>query len=142
MKFRFDENMYGHFREIRPDGASGTFDFTCRAEADMVRFIQDRNMRLTGTVTMEGIAKDAPMEGTLRIDPLSGKELVYDFTFAHDGSRYRFLGRKSVRFMAPVTSMTNLSGQVERDGVTLADVDSRFNLLELPGFLLSFRLGL
>lgn len=142
MKFRFEENMYGHYREVKTTGGSGAFDFSCRVEADLFQFLQDRNTRLTGTVSMEGIAQEVPLEGTLRIDPLFGRELVYDFTFSKGRARYRFLGRKSVRLLDPVSSMTTLSGKIERDGVTLGDVDSRFNLLEFPGFLLSFRLGL
>ena len=142
MRFWFEENMYGTFREIRPAGASGRFDFWCHAEASLGRFLKDKTTRLHGTVTMEGVVRDAPMEGTLRIDILGDKELVYDFTFVGDGARYRFLGRKSVRYTRPVSSMTTLVGKVEKDGMTYADVESHFHLLELPSFLASWRLGL
>lgn len=142
MRFWFEENMYGHYRELKPTGKSGTFDFSCHAEAELLAFLKERSTRLTGRVTMEGVVEDVPIEGSLMIDPLFGKELVYDFTFTKGKSRFRFLGRKSVRFTDPVTSMTTLTGKLERDGVTMGDVDSRFNLLELPGFLWSFGLGI
>ncbi len=142
MRFWFRENMYGHFREVKPTGRCGRFDFSCRAEACVAAFLKDRTTRLTGRVTMEGVVTDSPFEGTLRIDPLLGRELVYDFTFRDAGGLLRFLGRKSVRFLDPISSMTTLVGRVEKDGILLADVDSRFNLLELPSFLLSWRLGL
>lgn len=142
MKFWFSENMYGHFREVKARGRCGRFDFSCRAEACVTEFIKDRTTRITGRVTMEGYVTNAPLEGTLRIDPIFGRELVYDFTFQDGSGRLRFLGKKSVRFLDPVSSMTTLVGRVEKDGILLADVDSRFNLLELPSFLLSWRLGL
>jgi len=141
VKFWFDQNIYGTYREVKTTGNSGRFSFSCRAEADLLRFAQERSTRLTGTVSMEGVVEDAPMEGTLLIDPLQGKKLIYDFTFTKGKSRYRYLGRNTVRFLDPFTSMTTLAGNLERDGVTLADVNSRFNVLELPKSLLSFRLG-
>lgn len=142
MKFWFRENMYGHYREVKPTGRCGRFDFSCRAEACVATFLKDRTTSLVGRVTMEGFVTDAPFEGTLRIDPILGRELVYDFTFRDGEGLLRFLGKKSVRFLDPVSSMTTLVGRIEKDGILLADVDSRFNLLELPSFLLSWRLGL
>ncbi len=141
MRFWFSENMYGRFREVKPAGQSGRFDFSCRAEACLAAFLKDRTTRISGRVTMDGFATDAPLEGTLRIDPIFGRELVYDFTFHDNGGLLRFLGKKSVRFLDPISSMTTLLGRIERDGIVLADVESRFNLLELPSFLLSWRLG-
>lgn len=141
MKFWFEENMYGHYREINPKGRTGRFDFHCRAEACIWDFLRTRTTRISGTVTMEGFVEKAELEGTLKIDPVFGRELVYDFVF-HDGKgRMRFLGKKSVRFLEPVSSMTTLIGRLERDGLPFADVDSRFNILELPAFLLSWRIG-
>ena len=143
MTFRFDETMCGFFRESKPTGRCGRFDFTCRARPDdLVQFLKDRTVRISGTATMEGVVDAAPMEGTLRIDPILCQELVYDFAFRAGESRYRYLGRKSVRFLDPVTSMTTLIGRVEKDGVTLGDVESHFNLLDLPAFLWSFSLEL
>lgn len=142
MRFWFSENMYGYYREVNPSGRCGRFDFSCRAEACVASFLKDKTTQITGRVTMEGFVQDAPLEGTLRIDPLFGRELVYDFTFRDNDSRLRFLGKKSVRFLDPISSMTTLVGRVEKDGIALADVDSRFRLVELPSFLMSWRLGL
>jgi len=141
MRFWFQENMYGHYREVKPSGRCGRFDFSCRAEGILPGFVFDRLTRIQGQVTMEGVAEAAALEGTLRIDPLISRELVYDFTFQAGGARYRFLGKKTVRFLDPVASMTTLVGRVERDGIAFADVDSRFNLVELPAFLGSWRVG-
>jgi len=80
------------------------------------------------------------MSGTLVIDPLIRKELIYDFTFqGDDGSQYQFSGKKNVRFLDPVSSMTTLNGKISKDGKHFADAELRFHLLELPAFLLSFR---
>ena len=143
MKFHFDENMYGSWRRAAGGGQEGRFDFTCRAEADSLRrFLADRTTRLTGTVTMEGVVEGVPFEGTLKIDPILGHELVYDFTFKAGKSMYRFLGRKNVDFKRPVWTMTHMVGQVEKDGMTFANVDSHFDLKELPKLVLSVRPGL
>jgi len=90
---------------------------------------------------MEGHVQKAPIEGTLRVDPVFGRELVYDFTFCSALARYRFLGRKTLRWFTPILSPTMLSGTVEKDGITCGDVETRFSLLELPRFLASFGVG-
>ena len=142
MHFHFDQTMYGTFREIKAGGRSGRFDFTCRAVGDAETFPRDRLARLGGTAALEGVADAAPMEGTLKIDPIFGRELVYDFAFRVGGELFRFLGRKTIDFTRPVSSMTTLVGRIDRDGVAWADVDSRFRLPDLLGLLASFRVGL
>lgn len=143
MRFYFSENMYGTYREIGGQGRTGRFDFSCRVEANgIVRFLTDRLTRLFGQVNIEGIGDGLPIEGVLRIDPIFGRELVYDFYFRAQDARYRFIGRKDVQFLRPVWSMTHMKGRLEKDGVAFADVESYFNLKELPKFLSSFRAGL
>ena len=142
LKISLKENMYGTYREVRTNGATGRFDFSCRLEAGLPQFFQDGLMRLSGRVKFEGVTEDAPMEGSLRIDPLKTRTLTYDFTFRVEGALYRFLGRKDLKASSPVSSMTRMVGRVEKDGVSLADVQSHFDLAELPRFLASFRVGL
>ncbi len=143
MKFHFDENLYGSWRRVAGGGQGGRFDFACRAEADSLRrFLADRTTRLNGRVTMEGVVESVPFEGTLKIDPLFGREVVYDFTFKAGKEMYRFLGRKKLDFQNPVRTMTHLAGQVEKDGMTFAEVVACFDVKELPQLVLSFRAGL
>lgn len=141
MRITFRETLRGTWTETRAAGRTGRFDFTCEVETgELVAFLRTRGARLTGTVTLEGVADAVPLDGTLRIDPILGRELVYDFTFRAAGSLFRFLGRKDVRLRDPVRTMTRMKGQISRDGLTIGDVDSRFDWRELPRFLASFRL--
>ena len=88
------------------------------------------------------LVESVPFEGTLKIDPLFGREVVYDFTFKAGKEMYRFLGRKKLDFQNPVRTMTHLAGQVEKDGMTFAEVVACFDVKELPQLVLSFRAGL
>jgi len=142
MKMWFHENLYGHYREPRPTGPCGRFDLSCCVVVDDPwRFCLNGVARLSGTVTMEGHVHNAPIEGTLRADPLLGHELVYDFTFSSKTARYRFLGRKTFRWLNPLLSPTMMTGTVEKNGITCGDVETHFSLLELPRLLSSFGLG-
>jgi hypothetical protein len=141
MRLVFGETMHGTWSESRAAGRQGRFDFTCEVETDDVAtFLRTRGARITGTVTMEGVTDGAPLDGTMRIDPVPGREIVYDFTFRADGSRFRFLGRKDLRLRDLAWTLTTMKGQLPRDGVTVGDAVSRFRLHELPAFLGSFRL--
>lgn len=139
--YSFCETMYGSFREIKPSGLCGKFDFSCKAVVEDIRaFLKDRMARISGEVTMDSIGEKLGLEGTMKIDPIFAKEIVYDFTFRAGDHLYRFLGRKNISFLDPIQSMTTLVGRIEKDGITYADVESHFNILDLPSFLLSHRL--
>lgn len=141
MTLRFDETLRGTWQELRPAGRSGRFDFTCRAEAEgLARFAADRLARLSGTATLEGIGT-GPLEGTLRCDPIAGREISYDFAFRVGATRFHFVGRKTPRLQAPWASMTTLSGTLERDGVTWSEASLRFRVRDLPALLASVRLA-
>ena len=140
MRFRFSENMYGTYETQGEPRRSGPFDFSCTAEADLREFLRTKTTRITGVVRMEGTVREAKLDGTLFIDPLFSKRLVYDFTFRDGSDLYRFLGQKNVSFLSPVSTMTTLFGTLEKGGLPFAKVESHFRLRELPSFLLSYRL--
>ena len=142
MRFWFDADLRGSFREPKSTGRCGRFDLSLRAEAeDVSRFARERTARLTGTVTMEGVAVGVPVEGTLRVDPLGDREVVYDLSFRVEAARYRFLGRSAIRLLDPVVSATTVVGRIEQDGVTLADAECRIGLVDLARVLASFGLS-
>jgi len=139
MRFWFDENMYGTYKECAT-GAQGVFDFTCRALANMSDFVKTKTAQISGVVKMGD--KQATLSGTLFMDPFFAKRLTYDFEFSMDGEKYRFVGDKTIKFLDFARTMTTLKGHIERRGERFADVESHFHLRELPKFLLSFRISL
>lgn len=97
--------------------------------------------RLTGRVTLPGVAERAPAVGTLQIAPLRRRRLRYQLRFrADDGRALRLDGWKSVRLLRPLHTMTTLPATVyEDDGRVLGEAVLRFDLRSLPRFLAGFR---
>ncbi len=138
--FHFRETMSGTYTR---DGVERPMQFTVTARAgSLLGHLRDRKARLEGEVTMDGFASARPLEGELTIDPLIGKLIRYEFTFAaDDGARYRFVGQKDVTLRDPVGSMTTLPGQVlALDGKQVATALLTFDKKDLPRFLGTWRL--
>ncbi|MFI5300972.1 MAG: hypothetical protein ACHREM_23060, partial [Polyangiales bacterium] len=98
---------------------------------------------IQGAVDVEGLAKFRPLHGTLRIDPLLGKKLVYDFAFPDDAGRMlHFHGQKRVRFAHLLATMTTLPGEIRDEaGAVLATARLRFDARsDLGRWLKSWRL--
>jgi hypothetical protein len=139
--FHFKETMSGTYE--RDDGVARPMHFTVTARAEsMLNYLRDRKARLEGDVTMDGFATAKPLDGEITIDPLIGKLIRYEFTFAaDDGARYRFVGQKDVTIKDPVGSMTFLPGQVlGLDGKRIATAKLEFDKKDLPKFLSTWRL--
>ena len=138
--FHFRETMSGSYRR---DGVERPMQFTVTARAGSLwSHLRDRKAKLDGEVTMDGFASARPLEGEITIDPLLGKLIRYEFTFAaDDGARYRFIGQKDVTLKDPVGSMTTLPGQVlALDGKQIATALLTFDKKDLPSFLGTWRL--
>ena len=138
--FHFRETMSGTYTR---DGVDRPMRFTVTARAgSLLAHLRDRKARLDGEVTMEGFATARPLDGELTIDPILGKLIRYEFTFAaDDGARYRFLGQKDVTLKDPVGSMTTLPGQIlALDGKQIATAHLTFAKKDLPSFLSTWRL--
>ena len=138
--FHFRETMSGTYTR---DGVDRPMRFTVTARAgSLLAHLRDRKARLDGEVTMDGFATARPLDGELTIDPILGKLIRYEFTFAaDDGARYRFLGQKDVTLKDPVGSMTTLPGQVlALDGKQIATALLTFDKKDLPSFLSTWRL--
>jgi hypothetical protein len=137
-----------HFRETlagtcEKDGVARAMQFTVTARAgSLVAHLMDRKARLEGEVNIEGFATARPLEGEITIDPLLGKRIRYEFTFAaDDGQRYRFVGQKDVTLRDPVGSMTTLPAQIlTLDGKQVARAHLTFDKKDLPRFLGTWRL--
>ncbi len=69
----------------------------------------DRVASVTGRVSIDGVATDAPIQGTLGLLSLGVKRLPYDVFFVTDaGKRWRMRGEKDITYLAPVRSLTVL----------------------------------
>jgi hypothetical protein len=140
--FHFRETMAGTF--VR-DGVERAMHFTVTARAgSLLEHLRDRKARLDGAVTIDGFASAQPLAGEITIDPLLGRLIRYEFTFAaDDGQRYRFVGQKDVTLRDVVGSMTTLPAQVlALDGKQVGTANLKFDTKDLPRFLGSWRLDL
>lgn len=113
--FFFRETMRGSYYLLGAPLEERGLEFTLKVETrKILRFARDTTCALHGKVTVEGIATDADLEGTLAFRE---RRLPYDFTFTgDDGKRYRLRGQKDFNWFAPTESMSTLP-------ITLLDAD-------------------
>lgn len=141
--FQFHETMTGTWqRDGAPAGCHLRFQFTAAVSAaDLGRYLRDRRVRIAGTVEAEGLARGAFLEGEMELDPLLGRVIGYRFRFTgDDGRAYAFRGRKEMRLLHPIRSLTTLPGALlDEDGRAVGHAALRFALRDLPAFLASFR---
>lgn len=141
--FEFHETMSGSYRLAGSAERDRAMSFTIRARVHSVlRFLRDRLAEIEGEVDLEGYADHRAMRGTLEIDPLLGKKLVYAFAFEdNDGQKRRFVGKKSVELLHLLETMTTLPGAILDDGGhTLGSAMLRFDARsDLVKWLRSFR---
>src|SRR4051812_43082899 len=115
--FEFRETMSGSYHLDDAPGRERAMSFTIRARVhSLARFLRDRLANIEGEVDLEGFADHRAMRGTLEIDPLLGKKLVYTFRFeSDDGRKCSFVGQKTVEFHRFLDTMTNLPGDIVDD---------------------------
>jgi hypothetical protein len=139
---RFSEVMAGPARVQGAPVGELRLDLGVRVPGLLVLW-GDLEARLTGRVTLPGLADDPCAQGTLQIAPLRRRRLRYRLSFrAVDGRLLRLDGWKSVRFSRLLRSATTLPVTVyEQDGEVLGEALLRFAPRDLPGFLATFRYG-
>lgn len=136
---RFRETMRG-WAEI--GGERRDFSFTVQVTSS--RLIMALGpCRLQGTVSLEGLCHDSPIEeGVMDMGLPLRRRIGYDFSFRDQGGALcRFSGEKTVRYLRMARTMTTLKGQVRRGDEVLGPAELRFKLSELPAFLATFRLA-
>jgi hypothetical protein len=140
----FRETMSGGYHLSTAPGDDRPMHFTLRAQAPSLRSLLGTALfEIQGSVYAERFAEHRPLRGSLHIDPLRGKVLVYMFDFeADDGARYSFQGRKTLGAGDLIQAMTVLPGGIfsaagKEVGRALLRFDLRSDLLK---FLRSFRL--
>lgn len=131
MGFRFAETMSGTYALFdRPDDHR-RFSFTVEARADStLRHLRDGKATLRGTLEADGLAAEAPIEGTLTVAPVTRRLIAYEFTFTGDDDKaYRFSGQKTIRLRDLTRSFTELSGEIyDETGAPIATSVTRFDL--------------
>lgn len=137
MGLSFFETMQGEL--VDRDGVAHAADFAVKAEsASLARLFMTGRARLTGVVRARPWASDLACEGSLLIDPLRGRRLVYDLGFVDpDGRRWRLNGQKDLSLLRPLRSMTRLRTELTCDGEPVACGMVTFDLKDLPAFVTS-----
>lgn len=141
MNVVFKETMSGTW--VAPDGGQAPMVFTTYVRAKSpLAFLNGDAMALDGTITVGGIARDAPMTGTLEVKVLTAGEMVYSLEFAgKDGAKYSFSGKKDVELGHPISGMITLRGTLYRGDAAIGTATVTFSLRDIPKFLASFRPG-
>jgi len=98
---------------------------------------------LWGSVTVDGLCREAPCAGRLELRYLRDRSIRYVFDFEVNGTPYRFAGEKvQIRPWNLPWSHTTCFGTITRrdTGQLVSTSVVRFRLRRLPAFLASFRL--
>jgi len=141
MRLHFDETMAGTVST--PEGER-RFEFTAKAGAGSpLAMLGWGKFELAGTASLEGAVLEAQLlpGSVLEIGLPLHRYLRYQAHFRDpQGNLYRFFGQKTVFLLALPRTMTTLQGTLFKNGAELGPATLRFDLKELPKFLLSFSL--
>ncbi|MBZ0238130.1 MAG: hypothetical protein K8M05_37820 [Deltaproteobacteria bacterium] len=129
MGFGFEETMSGTWTK---DGVTRPFSFTVQVRSGPIGAWRKKQQvaDMEGTVDAEGLATRQPLRGTLRIQPVLGRVIRYEFAFTgDDGKPYTFAGQKDIRWLSPLRTWTELPGDVrDADGNLVGTAMTRFDL--------------
>lgn len=142
MGFEFRETMSGTYHTLEHPAEELPMSITVRAEVHgLRRFLLDPTAEISGEVDAQGLADHRALRGTLEINPVLRRRLVYDFRFEdNDGAECRFHGEKEVEALRLVATMTTLPGTIFREHREIGRALLRFHLrADLAKMLRSFR---
>ena len=142
--FYFREKMEGTVQR-----SGERFDRPFRFEFDVhaptiLGFATTAVGQCTGTVRIDGLAKNVPSTGRIELSPLAKQTVRYVFDFTgDDGKKYRFDGSKRVTVRRGLVGWTTLPGHVyDADGNVWGDALLRFSLRrDLRKLMRSFVVG-
>jgi hypothetical protein len=98
---------------------------------------------VSGTASLRDTGEKVTVSGTLLVALPLRRLLRYDLSFkAPDGALYRYMGRKDVRYLHFLRTMSWLRGILFRNGETVGPAELWFSYRDLPTFILSFRPGI
>ncbi len=140
----FRETMSGGYHLAASPAEDRPMSFTVKVHLPTLRsFLTNAVCDIEGEVNAVGFADHKALRGTLCIDMVRGKVLVYQFRFeGNDGAPYAFNGRKTLGEGSLVEAMTVLPGAIHDEaGATVARALLRFDLRsDLFKFLKSYKL--
>jgi len=140
----FRETMSGAYHLCATPDIDRPMHFTVEARLPSLRsFLKNAVLSIRGEISAVGFADHKVAEGTLCLDLLRGRVLVYQIAFeGNDGLPYTFMGRKTLSKGGFVQAMTVLPGGIyAADGQKVATTLLRFDLRsDLIKFLGSYRL--
>jgi hypothetical protein len=141
--FQFRETMSGSFHLSSAPSRERAMSFTIGAYVpSMMRFLRDRTAQIQGEVDLEGFARHRPLRGTLLLDPILGRRLVYDFRFPdEEGRSCHFFGQKTIDLLRLHTTMTTLPGEIrDANEQVIGEARVRFDTRsDLAKFLMSWK---
>lgn len=157
--FRFDEVMTGSYSitsKFFPSAEILSLPFGQRlmefnitwGPDDIVDWINPKSpnfmkQKFYGTITLAGICKNCPCEGTLTLSYHKG-ELEYDMVFEDNGLKFGYVGKKTdIRPWNLQVTHTTCKGNIVLKnlfkGLEIAESVVHFRLSTLGDFLKSFR---
>src|SRR5687768_2914712 len=106
--FEFRETMSGSYRLDASPDRERAISFTVGAKVSQLgKFLRDKRAAIQGAIEMEGFAAHRACRGTMVMDPLFGKIVGYELTFADDSGRpHRLVGQKNVELLRLAHTMT------------------------------------
>ena len=149
--FKIDEVMSGEHRFEPSFGPDGPRKMEFRGSwgpENIVEWLRPSSEKFLwqefeGSITIEGLCKDAPATGSLELGYFEDKKIRYTLDFEVDGKPYRFVGEKvNIRpWNLPVSHTTCFGTLVEVESGKLVSTSvTHFQLRDAPKFLTSLRL--
>lgn len=128
--FQFRETMSGSYHLDASPDRERAMSFTIGAYApSLLQYLRDKKVQIQGEVDIEGFAEHRPLRGTMQLDPLVGRRVVYEFTSTDDQDRtFRFVGQKNIELLHFADTITNLPGEIfDAAGRRIGEARLRFD---------------
>ena len=110
--FRFRQTLRGTYHRLVDPGVEREATLDVCVELPLARLLRRDLGTLSGTFDAPGLASEAPLEGTFRLDLVEGR-IVYDFHFvALDGRERRFHGETEFELRHPVRTLEDVVGRL------------------------------
>ena len=141
--FEFRQVLRGTWSSTDGRVRGGRVELALTARADSVgRFARDNMLALAGTVTVDGLGRDAAAEGTLEAALITRGKFIYEIDLTgDDGRRYHFRGVEDVEPVNLLETMTTMDITIlDEGGSTVGTGEARFDLrTDLLSMAASFR---
>jgi hypothetical protein len=139
----YSESLSGSYYPLGEPSLERPARLSCNIRiADVAAFLRDRMAALDGTLTLEGLAEEAPVTGTVLYRWLEQYRLPYEISFRSDeGDAYVLRGQRNLHLLKVEESTTTLIASIyDTGGREVMRADLRFDARSDMGKMLrSFR---